>query len=310
MTTYHSRFSGRFTILVTSGSHDGPVVRKLEFDNLITNTGLDRIGSITGRTDAVTSAQVGSGSTPPAFTDTALAAHVATKTSDGRVVTNGWDSAGQFHWRRFSWQFAQGAAAGNLTEVGVGTTNSPGSLFSRALILDGNGSPTTLVILPNEFLTIVYEVRNYPPTGDVVVNTTIDGVARAITIRPSRRDAGQDSWREYFPAVAFLTDLSGQYSGHLVYSGSIGSENSLPAGTEIAHPDTPTWAAYVPGTYRREVTSNWSINQGNLPGGLINAIGMRTQIGEFQMGISPPIVKDNTKSLRLTTAISWGRYTP
>lgn len=310
--TLHHQLAGRFTLKVERLTEKGEreTVREYGFDNLITNLGLNRMGAINNRTECCVSAQVGSGSAAPAFTDTQLAAFVAVQSTTTSASTSGWNPAG-FHWRRFTWQFGQGAAAGNLSEVGVGTGSGAGSLWSRALILDTNGQPTTITILPTEFLTIVYELRNYPPTGDVTQTVTIDGVSRTITCRAARRESNPEVYRNNIPAINFFSDLASEYNGHTLYSGAIGAETDLPGGNAVsATVGQRTWSAYVADSYHRDCTTTYAINQGNVTGGVINSIVFAYGGGQTQMGIVPGIAKNNTQSFNITTRVSWGRFTP
>lgn len=307
MTHIHIPLTGRFTLLVQETDEAGKTYtkNKLEFDNLITDYGLNRMGAVDGPVEVLKSVQVGTGSSTPSFSDTTLASPVAVQSS-GASNSDGFTSP--YHWRRRSWQFAQGAAAGNLTEIGIGTTTSMGALWSRALILDGSGNPTTLTILPTEFLTVIYELRNYPPTGDVVQTVPINGVDRTITTRPMYRDDERESWRNCIPTVNYYDYMGGNYLGHGVGASAIAAETSGPG--SLLHDGQRTVAPYVSGTFYRDFTTVFGINAGNVSGGTINTVAFRTQIGAFQMGISPGVPKNNTQSFTVTTRISWGRYTP
>jgi hypothetical protein len=85
------------------------------------------------------------------------------------------------------YRFAPPAAAGNISEVGVGWGTSSG-LFSRALVLDGNGAPTSVTVLSSEYLEVTYEFRLYPMVDDQTGVVTLDGVDYAYTIRPCNID--------------------------------------------------------------------------------------------------------------------------
>lgn len=61
---------------------------------------------------------------------------------------------------RRTWRFAQGTAAGNISEVGMGWGDN--QLWNRALVRDSAGNPTTLTVLSDEILDIVAEIRCYP----------------------------------------------------------------------------------------------------------------------------------------------------
>ncbi len=92
--------------------------------------------------DYMSTCMVGSGNAAPAETDTALQARAST--SNINVQSNNSNVSPRYGWRRRTFRFAAGAAAGNLSEVGVGWTTT--AVFSRALILDGSGNPTTITV--------------------------------------------------------------------------------------------------------------------------------------------------------------------
>lgn len=306
-----SKLEGRYVLTVHR--EDGSVKATHEFPNMILNQGLDRMGQASN-SGVLTSFHVGAGSTPVQPTDTGLAAPIATVTWGGQAADNGYVAAEKYHWRSWSQRFGQGKAAGNLTEVAIGWATSDtdmgnGKLFSRALILDANGQPTTLVISANEFLTLTYELRNYVPTGDVVTTATIDGVERTVTIRPANNAKTQDGWGSLLPAVnPYNGGQSMIYDGIVPCTGVIKGENSMPDGqANINQSPGRVWSAYVPGSYRRECVCTYTIGQVNH---VHNSYLFVTGIGQWQVGISPPLTKDNTMEVKINLAVSWGRYTP
>lgn len=148
--------AGRFR-LETSGGERGYIDHGWN-DNLILNAGLDYLlSSAAGMGYGYMS--VGASSAAVSPTQTALLSRIAT-TARQASYSYGYNDEGGFGWTRVSVQFDQGAAAGNVSEVGAGW-NASGSLFSRALILDGAGLPTSLTILADEFLTVTYELRRW-----------------------------------------------------------------------------------------------------------------------------------------------------
>lgn len=72
----------------------------------------------------------------------------------------GYNSVDGYGWTRKSHQFGAGEAAGTWAEI-ASAPAATGNCFSRALIVDVNGVPTTITILENEFLTVTYELRSW-----------------------------------------------------------------------------------------------------------------------------------------------------
>lgn len=75
-------------------------------------------------------------------------------------VSYGYNSVDGYGWTRKSHQFGAGVAAGTWAEI-ASAPAATGNCFSRALIVDVNGAPTTITILENEFLTVTYVLRSW-----------------------------------------------------------------------------------------------------------------------------------------------------
>lgn len=270
------------------------------FPNLVLDQGLDLIGQ---GSNWLNSCRVGTGNTAPANGQTNLISHVAgTPTTQGTINTGAQGSPPYYGFVQKTWRFSQGSAAGNLAEVGVGTTTSNGSnLFSRALILDGSLNPTTLTVLSDEFLDVSYELRCYPPTDDVngtfmISSENHDYVLRASQVNSSLWSPGQSGF----------TGGSGGTLSVTAYSGSIGAITSTPGGTPSTV--TPSNIAYSNGTYRRDFTAQWDLNAANFGGSGITAFRFAMGCGAMQFSSSPGVAKDNTKTLSMTFRHSWARH--
>lgn len=275
------------------------------FPNLITDLGLDRMG-IGG--NILTGCYVGTSSTPPAVTDTQLGALLASTTNILSDVALAPTSPDWQPGRSFTYRFGRGVAAGNLTEIGVGWGST--TLFSRALIVDGGGTPTTFVVLSDEVLDVSYTVRCVFPLTDSTYNVTIAGVDHTVTARLANAASSTvfNGPSAMFPAFATL------FSG----STALGPVTGLVNGTNIYFGSgaiAPV-GSYVNGTFNRSSLLSLSESLANsvpgISGALINtAAGIPTFINFYtQFLISPPIMKDATKIATLQWNVAWGRYTP
>ena len=263
------------------------------FPNLILNGGLDRMGE---NGDYLNWCQVGSGSTAPIAAQTALVNRIAGTNTHQASVAGAQASAPYYGWYRRTDRFAAGVAAGNLSEVGVGWATS-GSLFSRALILDGGGNPTTITVLSDEVLDVTYELRRYPGTVDLTGTVVLDGVthnwvSRAAGVTDSRYWAGTSEMALDWPRA---------------YNGDIGAVTALtPSGTSGTL--SATLLAYSSGSYTRATTVSAGLNDSNLSGGIRSIlISSYSGVGSYQIQFDPAIPKDNTKVLSLTIQHSWAR---
>lgn len=270
------------------------------FDNLILNQGLNRIGTGT----FFNACQVGTGSTPPANTDTALVALIAGTTTIQASTTGTAASAPYYGYALKTYRFAQGAAAGNLTEVGIGWATTGATLFSRALIKDGGGSPTTITVLSDEFLDVSYELRAYAPASDDVVNVVISGTGYDFTCRASLV-TNATYWAPRDSAITYQ-NAGGVLAEHSCFNGAIGAVTAEPSGTSDA-PDSVTKLSYSNNSYQADFEVFWDLNTGNLAG-FISALTFASTIGTFQMGVSPDLEKTATKLLTLTYRVIWARH--
>lgn len=286
-----------------------------EFPNLITNVGMNRVGTVdTNSTSSAASFNslcgrfvVGSGQTPPAFTDTALqapvafASSVASMVSESSNYTRGWYEITMRH------QFGQGQAAGNLSEIGIQHTSDSGPLWSRALILDGNGNPTTITVLADDFLTCYYTLRIMIPQEDAVFNINVDYdgeiVPTVVTARPVDADSS-------FPNTGWGLQTSGTASNASrlqFYTGGLAAPTaSNPLGSTIGNrTDGFSIVPYVADSYQKYVTRTAGLNDHN--GATLRTARLNALMGCWQIEFDPPLQKDNTQEMQFTFGYSWAR---
>lgn len=271
------------------------------FDNLITDAGLERIGG----NGVDTYCMVGSGSTAPTVADTTLATWVAA-TSGVQVASDVVATAAPWYVaRRKVYRFAVGVAAGNLTEVGIGWSTT--AVFSRTLIKDGGGNPTTLTVLPSEFLDVTYEFRLYCPEADTPLSVTLAGTTHTGVIRASRA-SDPSSWSPSYVLALGMGATNGS-SALTGYSGAtLGAQTGAPTGaTASTTGGTASVAAYVAGSKKRAITCTLGLNDLNLAGGLNAGVFSPLRAGVFQMSFSPPIPKTTSQTLSLTFELAWDR---
>jgi len=318
------KLGGRFRLVTSKDAECKQVKEDTGFfdnlitntDNLITNTGMNRIGEVTTNINSAIGAfsilcgrfVVGSGSAVPQFTDTALQNPVAFASSDPVLdkessnYERGWYEITVRH------QFGQGQAAGNLSEIGIQHTSTSGPLWSRALILDGAGNPTTITVLPDDFLTCYYTLRIMIPKTDAVFNIDVDYdedgiVPTVVTCRPL--NANNPS-----PSVGWGLQTAGTL-GLVAYlqfftGGLAAPTASNPLGS-VAASDTRSFSTvpYVTDSFERYVTRTNGLNEHNsqeLRTAILNAL-----MGAWQIEFNPPLQKNNTQTMQLTFGYSWAR---
>lgn len=310
-TGFVTGMSGRFILeKLKVNAHGVPIeasrIRVAEFDNLILNAGLDRIGA---NGDWLAAVQVGSGTTAPAVTDTGLQLFIAGTTTLQADTVSAQPSPPYYTTRSVTRRFAAGAAAGNISEVGIGWAATGSTLFSRALVVDGGGVPTTITVLSDEVLDVTYQLRNYPPAADVTGSTTITGVGTVGTTIRAATVTDASAWG--VPNVGAIGGFTTGATLQTAYSGAIGPITGLPSGTTGG--GSAVNASYSAGSFQRSATITWPLNSANFGG--INSVDLRLEgstanrVGRIQIGFGTTIAKNATNTFTLNASHVWARRT-
>lgn len=321
-------FKGQFKLIAGKANSEERVVADWQ-DNLILNSGLDRMGmgsasNITNNT-VIYGCAVGSSNTTPAVNQTALGSLVAWTTSLSpisapSVTTN---TSSPYQTTKYGrYRFGVGAAAGNLAEVGFGWGST--TLFSRALIKDGSGNPTTITILSDEYLDVIYAYTIYPPINDSSYSITLSGtpyncVTRAAYVnRTTAYSPGSWAFNTFTDGgtftsanrllLSFFYEPSTNYrTGNTAYSGAIGAITGIPSGTATTRTTNLTLGTYTNGSFTRSCTDVFGLAEGSSSFASMHSIFFGCG---FQTSFDPVIPKTSSKILTLNYSLSWGRYTP
>lgn len=278
------------------------------FKNLVLDSGLNRMGS--GLANAFM--YVSTNNTAPSVSDTGMGAtYYSTSNTSGVSSPTGWGVAAAtppyFGTAYQTRRFAIGTLSGTFSSVGIGWDAS-NNIFAKSLVVDGLGAPTTFSVGIDEQLDLTYRWRTYVPDADYAHVATISGVNYDITTRGAHVTSSDSNFGVYnalAAAVSFTNNFGGSTS--CAYNGAIGSATGFPSGT-VASSGTGSTAAYVNNSLSRSGTLTMTTAQGNLAGGISALRAKFSNLGyTFQMGISPPIPKDDTKTLVLNFTASWGR---
>jgi hypothetical protein len=305
---------GRIRMVATK--LDGSQRTLADFRNLITDAGLNRMGIGQFRNTCV----VGTGSNAPSVSDSQLQTTRARTSANAPNIPGATAQSSPPYFAQTStgFRFSVGSASGNLTEVGIGWSTGSGlndyQLWSRALIKDENGNPTTVTVLGDEVLDIYYSMRIYPPTLDETYQINIGGetyncISRAASVTSTLH------WGVPNERVLF-TSLPGGV-GVTTTNGLIGAITGSPSGNSVSFSSSAsiTNLGYVNNSLQQDATFNWGLDQGNLPGG-IRSVHYQTLVGAYQTQFTrttprddgtTTIDKDNTKVLSIGFRVGWGR---
>ena len=265
------------------------------FNNMILDSGLNQM---TGYFSYLSYACVGTGINPVTATQTALQTFLVNSANGDSAGYGVAGSNPYYCFQRMRYQFDVGTAAGNLTEVGIKeSASASGTLFSRALIKDNLGNPTTFTVLGDEILQITYELRCYPNQSDIVINNVESsvGVTHTVTIRPANSTSVFASHYAYPFRPSFYTlDLC---------TGTITAITTRPSNSISG--GSPVYLPYVQNSFKLQFSITWGVNSGNSNN--INSCFLGGYMGNFQVGFSPPLIKTSSDLLRLDFELSWGR---
>ena len=316
--------AGQYTIRKYKADTNELIQEVGPFDNLITEQGLNRVGTDSFGTHVF----VGTGTATPVVTDTQLGAYLNYTVS--LAPSGGWNSAilrggSPDYWVQGAgtWRFNAGTVTGTLTEVGIGwftsgITAANHRVSSRALIVDSGGSPISITVLADEFLDVTYSLRYYPYVGsDVVQTVVISGVSYTFTTRALGVETSNTC------SVNATHPINWSGSTDVRTGTAAGTPPALAAITASAMLNqgsggflTTTKNAYVDSSLVVSATFRAGLTEANLAHGIRGMITRTTDSGNplgsfinsaFQSTISPAIPKDNTKILQFGASASWSR---
>lgn len=298
---------GRFVFDVIH--HADGTVDHYEMDNLITNSGLDLIG--TGGAGGVGEQliggiAVGTGNTAVTPSDTTLAAGIGvTHNRTGYTISVISSTAPYVVQETFTFTFAVGAVVGNVAEMAAvpASSSATGPVLSRALT-QVDGSPAVIPTLSTDQLIVTYQfqtIMNADITGTLNVDTDGSPTTVGYTIKPIGLAGSAISYSK-----AKISDNSGSGTGWTSGISSAAAFKSVTDNpgvpTPYVHWGTVTEETYVSGSYSKTITYNI---------GSANAINFQfatwafNYYFAFQMLLASPVTLTADQSLSWPVTVSW-----
>jgi hypothetical protein len=224
----------------------------------------------------------GTGTTPPAATDTALVAEMAGRAATS-VTVAGYEAAlpDSCHIQR-KCTFSTGQANGTIGEFGWFSASSGGNLRARAVPKDNTGTQTTISKTSATTLDLYWNIFTYYIQDDIVMNRTLTSTPYVITARAVGANAST-------PASYFIVSRGPQWGdlGARYHSGMVPRTTSASSGTAVG---VSSVDAYVANSYQRVITYNVT-NGANAIQFLTNCGGNSSDtFACIQLGISPTVV--------------------
>lgn len=299
----------------------GLIKQKLRFKNLITDAGLEAIGT-GGGSNTIGSAfgtsgymGVGTGTATPTTSDTGLQAQVVRTNSKGSpeiTPTAGFGPDNDYVFYRTTKVFLPGTGTGNLTEVGIFNSATTGTMLARQLFRDSLGTPITIAKTADDELRVTYEFRLYIMKTTNVSTFTIKGVERTCTTRGYDIDANGRWGDNSIFTNNLIINLGNTWNHTTGYEINSYSSSAMPiltapqTGTATG-PSSAGWAAYTGGTRYREQTQTYNPGLGNLTIGSTTWGSGTIWYAPYITTIEPAVVKTNTERFTFTGRMSWGR---
>lgn len=287
------KIEGWFTVQLLDANTKN-IIEQHTFPNVITDNGMNAIGSKTFSPAIISSLQAGQGTSTPTGTDTSLASPLAgvanTGDSFGETYGSGTDGAGMTYWyARINRLFVESQANGNITELGWWNgSNASGDFCVRTLVRDSGGTPIVITKTSQNQLRVIYEYRLYPPTGSDVSGTiSVGAQTYGYIIRP------QNIFQE-----------QGWGTGPFGFSQNGGTAFSMFQGywRVQAHWTSDSWRTLVPPTSSSFDTSRYSN---------FSSVTSETYVGnsyqrDFNLILSPSV---GTTQIRMIALKEWGSVT-
>lgn len=321
MINLHFGLGGHYTIHKGKlDSNNDPVTREYvtEFDNMILDSGLYRIGNITDWMDYL---HLGTGTTPPSPKQNSLVnatyiGNIISPTAPTEYGINSSDPLNPYCWVTRVFRVSPRGESRTYSELGVGWYEDyVNYLFSRTLIKDSLGNPTSISILGDEYLDVTYEVRMYIPMDTAVytiVPTGDDLEPREVTVHASNINTptfrygwglgfyDSMSTRTHRPnsiCGTFLTNHNRFFNGE--GGGLYGDPNGTVVGTGFdAHTKERISDTSMAFHFKRDLPDNI----GTLRTFQVSQMGYC-----FQLEFNPPFFKTYQDRFDISYSISWGR---
>lgn len=329
------RVKGRFKLRAMKGNI---IMRESAWcPNIIVNGAFDFwLQNVTG--SAIIGFVAGAGTATPQPTDTSLQSFLG----GGGSVEEGWVTRNTTVSPR-SITFGvrirgnEGAIVGNVAEIALcrgtnsgGIPNNSTPIFNRARVVDEMGNPTTITVLSDEFLEVIYEITLYAidgATGTLTINidgtpTDFDYEIRPISMNHAGwwgidglvNGSGTPSFVYFNPSGLLYAATGGTTPSHVTAQTTFGdpSASSVPAGYNTSNRFTSRVdAPYVPGSKERLQTIRLPLSNGNIaaPGIrsinlVLNHISATTSWCTHQMLLDGPFLKPPTHIFDLPVTVA------
>lgn len=247
---------------------------------------------------------VGTGTSEPSDSDQWLEQEVA-GAEGWDIVDTGYDEGGGYIYQVAEYRFEPSSVIGEISEVMIGSSKNQNICFSRELIRDTNGNPTTFELDEGTELRVYYQFRIYvdlsiQDLGQFTINGTPTNVSRSpVEVNEERWLPGWGYAGMFYDVWLYASDsgpLSGDFfDDYTDFAEEVDSSESY----NMSIDDYVISDTYR--TYRLKIDSE----SGNFP---IQTIIENSNLFPHQYIFNPPIEKTDQQSLILSLEKGISRY--
>lgn len=274
--------------------------------NLITNTGLVNMGG-TPSFFWYSKGHIGSSSTAPAVTDTALYGWLAAHDGGASFQTYYQNTSSPYEiWHTKSYRFNAGTGTGTVREFGLSHQSGNSDMSMRTLI-----SPA-VPKAADQVLDIYYKLWLYQDIGDTTGVVSIAGENYNYTLRA--RNMGVVANRQ----TLTLAGMDTNYYTTMTHTVGLAAITSSPSTGYITNGNAFDGASKTGGgSGYSDYVWNWGLDHGNDAAGIrtvtlthnwngTSGVGFQFSFSRVSDGASVP--KDNTKTLAINQRLLWDRH--
>jgi len=267
------RVKGRYQVQRIK-ANNGQIIQSSPWtNNLITDAG-KRVYISSARNIPLTLA-VGTGNSAPHASNLALDnAIYRTSAAGSEALPSVFTEDGGTLKSLYRFRFYPGQATGNISELGIylGLPGYPDfTLFSRALVRDSHGNPTTITVLSDEYLDVYWEITlevagrttgTFPLYNKDGTTNTLDWVMKPAAAHwwSVRHDSNYLAQPQISP-YGYYTCLSNSITTEPGYN-----DEDPPGMTGWHAPNNGAALPYVDGSYYRDYEYTWLLDRANVSG--------------------------------------------
>lgn len=258
---------------------------------------------------------IGSGTTPPQVTDTAMDSFLGYSSLSQGSTERNTNPVAPFYemWNQKAMRFAAGVGTGTINEVGIGSNTVGGELFARQLVVPGVPKAA------DEVVDVIWRITMFPDLTEKTGTVVDDGITFDWTLRPLGVTTHSD-FAGTFGRIGTMIYIVGMVSDNdlvPITNSALGTVGTNNVNYDYGESGNGYWDSSTGSVYR-VFGYRWQLNNANLVNGIKTfRIGHSgpdmyyqvRMVAQSDTGAGNPqnINKDETKELTIYHRADWAR---